>query len=477
MAGTPLTADDGARVAGLYGARADGARERRHDRFWRDARRRRLLALADVLVAAGIGAILAPSSGFPWSLVVVPGWVVVAKLLGLYDLDQRSIRHLTIDELPSLAVWTAIGIAALATMGSLGAGSEVSFGAAVIAWPLATAAAGFARSTARWVWRRVTPPERTAVLGEGALATAAGRKLEIFGDMHLELVAGAPLYGPALADREHLREYLQEAVAGLDRVIVAAVQPDPEMISALAWVCRQEQVKLNVVSPLRGPAGAAPRLSEVADLPILEYDTRDVPRSTVLLKRAFDLVFATASLLVLLPLYPLVALVIRLDSPGPTLFRQLRAGHDGKPFTIIKLRTMTNGADAALGDVVEIERLLEPVFKLRQDPRVTRVGRFLRRFSLDELPQLINVLRGEMSIVGPRPEQIDLVERYSPEHRLRLGVKPGMTGPMQVSGRGELTFSERLAVELDYVENISMARDLSILLQTIPAVIRGTGAY
>ncbi len=436
-----------------------------------------MLAVADVLVAAEITSILAPGDGFPWTFLVVPGWVVVAKLLGLYDLDQRSIRHLTIDELPSLAVWTAIGITSLAGLGAVGAGSEISFGAGALAWPLATVVAAFSRGIARWVWRRVTPPERTAVLGEGALATAAGRKLEIFSDMHLELVQRAPLYGPALSDRQHLEEYLQESVAGLDRVIVASVQPDLDLITALTWVCRQEQVKLNVVAPLRGHAGAAPRLSEVADLPILEYDTRDVPRSTVLLKRAFDLVFATAALFVLLPLYPLVALLIRIDSPGPTMFRQLRAGRDGAPFTILKLRTMTKGADEALADVVEIERLLEPVFKLREDPRVTRVGRFLRRFSLDELPQIVNVLRGEMSIVGPRPEQIDLVERYSPEHRQRLGVKPGMTGPMQIAGRGELTFSERLAVELDYVENISLARDLSILVQTVPAVIRGTGAY
>ena len=113
----------------------------------------------------------------------------------------------------------------------------------------------------------------------------------------------------------------------------------------------------------------------------------------------------------------------------------------------------------------------------RDDPRVTRVGRLLRRFSLDELPQLVNVLRGEMSIVGPRPEQVELVERYELEHRFRLAVKPGMTGPMQVFGRGELTFAERLAVELDYVENMSIGRDLRILFQTVPAIVRGTGAF
>ena len=117
------------------------------------------------------------------------------------------------------------------------------------------------------------------------------------------------------------------------------------------------------------------------------------------------------------------------------------------------------------------------MFKLRPDPRVTRVGRFLRRFSLDELPQLVNVIRGEMSMVGPRPEEVSVADRYQPEHRFRLMVKPGITGPMQVFGRGELTFEERLAVEIDYVENLSLTRDLWLLAQTIPAVVRGTGAF
>ncbi len=117
------------------------------------------------------------------------------------------------------------------------------------------------------------------------------------------------------------------------------------------------------------------------------------------------------------------------------------------------------------------------MFKLRDDPRVTRLGRILRRFSIDEIPQLFNVLTGEMSIVGPRPEQVELVARYEPEERLRLTVKPGITGPMQIFGRGELTFAERLAVELEYVDNPSLARDLRIIIHTLPAVFRGTGAY
>ncbi len=155
----------------------------------------------------------------------------------------------------------------------------------------------------------------------------------------------------------------------------------------------------------------------------------------------------------------------------------MRAGLNGTPFRMLKFRTMVEGAEESLDEVVALEELPDPMFKLRRDPRITRVGRVLRRLSVDELPQLVNVIVGNMSIVGPRPEQIELVERYRPEHRFRLQVKPGMTGPMQVFGRGELTFAERLAVELDYVENLSLARDLRILAQTFPVVLRGTGAY
>jgi len=170
-------------------------------------------------------------------------------------------------------------------------------------------------------------------------------------------------------------------------------------------------------------------------------------------------------------------LAIRLDSRGRAIFAQQRAGVAGVPFRLYKFRTMRADAEQQLATVVDLDQLEEPMFKLDGDPRVTRVGRLLRRLSLDELPQLYNVLRGDMSIVGPRPEQMELVQRYRPEHRFRLAVKPGLTGPMQIYGRGELTFAERLSVELDYVDNLSLAQDLKILATTVPVVLRGRGAY
>ena len=142
-----------------------------------------------------------------------------------------------------------------------------------------------------------------------------------------------------------------------------------------------------------------------------------------------------------------------------------------------ELAVMVVDAEDRLPDLVPFEKLRDPMFKLQNDPRTTRVGRFLRRTSLDELPQMLNVLKGDMSLVGPRPEQVDLVERYRPEHRFRLAVKPGITGPMQVYGRGELTFEERLAVEREYVENLSLGRDLRILALTVPIVLARRGAF
>ena len=448
----------------------------RRDRFWRDARRRRLLAAADVLAAVAASAAISTSATtLVWALFLLPIWIVLAKLFGLYDRDQGSIRPLTLDELPAIAAWGAAGAAVLGLVLPVTPAGDLGLGAVVQSWAAATLCGAILRAFSRWVWRRTTPRELTSVIGDGELAAAVRRKVELFKDMHLDLVPSRRL--PAVPVGRQPEEDLRGMVRGLDRVIVASEHVDPEFIGQLAGVCRTEQAKLNVVSPLRGPAGAVPRLSEVADLPILEYDTRDQSRSTILIKRAFDLMVSTVGLLVLAPIFPLVVAAIKLDSRGPAIFVQIRAGRFGLPFRMYKLRTMSVDAERELEALISLDALTEPMFKLRADPRVTRVGRFLRRFSLDELPQLVNVLRGEMSIVGPRPEQIEVVERYRPEHRFRLDVKPGMTGPMQVYGRGDLTFSERLAVELDYVENPSLGRDLRILLQTIPAAVRGRGAY
>jgi exopolysaccharide biosynthesis polyprenyl glycosylphosphotransferase len=434
-------------------------------RFWRDALRRRLLALADLIAAAAASVVVASTSADAfWAVALLPAWIVIAKLIGLYDRDHAAIRHLTFDELPALIAWAGAGVALLALVLPQTPAGEVAPRAALEAFLVAAVGALVLRAAARGIWRRMTPREVTAVIGDGDLAEMIRRKLQLFPDMHLSLLSDG-------ANRP-----FGDLIEETDRVIFASERMEPGEVGELVELCRERQVKLSVISPLRGRSGPV-RLSRVADLPVLEYETWDPSRSTAMIKRGFDIVVSSVGLLLTAPLFPLIALVIRLDSRGPIFFNQIRAGLDARPFQMHKFRTMVADAEDRLDEVITLDDLREPMFKLTGDPRVTRVGRFLRRLSLDELPQLWNVLRGEMSIVGPRPEQVELVERYRPEHRFRLSVKPGITGPMQVFGRGDLTFHERLAVELDYIENVSLARDLRILAETVPVALKGSGAY
>lgn len=195
-------------------------------------------------------------------------------------------------------------------------------------------------------------------------------------------------------------------------------------------------------------------------------------------KRAFDVLAATAALLVLGPLLALIVLLIKLEDGGPALFCQTRVGRFGVPFRMFKFRSMCLDAEARLKDVLSRNQHGDGVtFKVKDDPRITRVGRWLRRFSLDELPQLFNVLRGEMSLVGPRPPLPREVERYSLADRRRLAVKPGITCFWQISGRSEIDFSGQVKLDVAYIENRSFAVDIRIIAKTVPAVMSAKGAY
>jgi exopolysaccharide biosynthesis polyprenyl glycosylphosphotransferase len=194
-------------------------------------------------------------------------------------------------------------------------------------------------------------------------------------------------------------------------------------------------------------------------------------------KRAFDIAMAGALLTFLAPLLAVLAVMIKLDSHGPVLFRQRRLGKDGREFALLKLRTMVDGAELMVDDLKHHNEADGPLFKLREDPRVTRIGRFLRNSSIDELPQLWNVLRGEMSIVGPRPALASETDGWTPELALRLRVKPGITGMWQVNGRSESSFEDYVRHDLYYVHNWSLLTDLAIVMKTIPVVLFRRGAY
>lgn len=195
------------------------------------------------------------------------------------------------------------------------------------------------------------------------------------------------------------------------------------------------------------------------------------------IKRAMDIVGSLVGLVLAAPLLAVLAVAVKLSSCGPVFFIQERVGENGRPFRMIKLRTMVKGAEEMLPALIDLDSLPSPAFKLCNDPRVTGVGRFLRRTSLDELPQLWNVLRGEMSLVGPRPEETRVVRLYNDWHRQRLAVKPGITGPMQVNGRADLSLDERVRLELDYIQHYSLWKDICILARTLVTVVSGQGAY
>ena len=194
-------------------------------------------------------------------------------------------------------------------------------------------------------------------------------------------------------------------------------------------------------------------------------------------KRLLDLVVSFAALVIVLPFVPFIALAIRFDSPGPLLYRSVRLGRNGRPFVFYKFRSMVVGAHESARYVRHLNEIEGPVFKSARDPRVTRVGRVLRRTSIDELPQLWNVLRGDMTLVGPRPPIPEEVEAYQPWQHLRLEVKPGITCLWQVSGRSKLGFAEWMRLDIQYIQAMSLRTDLRILLRTIPAVLSREGAY
>jgi lipopolysaccharide/colanic/teichoic acid biosynthesis glycosyltransferase len=194
-------------------------------------------------------------------------------------------------------------------------------------------------------------------------------------------------------------------------------------------------------------------------------------------KRVMDIVIAILGLLISLPIFIIVAVIIRMDSPGPILIRQKRVGKNGKSFQLLKFRSMYADAEKNIHTVLGDNPLKNSTLKVQDDPRVTPAGRVLRRWSIDEFPQFWNVLLGDMSMVGPRPEERWIVELYDQTQIQRLAVKPGLTGPMQISGRGALDMDARLALELNYIDNFSIWNDLKILVKTIPVLISGKGAY
>jgi len=281
--------------------------------------------------------------------------------------------------------------------------------------------------------------------------------------------AGLPVLGTA----DELPEILEQEV--IDEVVFVLSRRQLYEFEESFVLCSELGIRARVA--LYFPhIKARMILEELEGIPLLTFTTTPAAPFPLFIKQLGDMVVATLALALLSPLLLLIAVAVKLSSPGPVLFRQTRCGLNGRPFTLLKFRTMVKGAEHQLERVAHLNQVQGPAFKARHDPRVTGVGRWLRRLSLDELPQLVNVLRGEMSLVGPRPPIPEEVAKYERWQRRRLSMKPGLTCLWQISGRNHIDFDRWMELDLEYIDSWTPLLDFKILLKTIPVVLTGRGA-
>jgi exopolysaccharide biosynthesis polyprenyl glycosylphosphotransferase len=334
--------------------------------------------------------------------------------------------------------------------------------------------------------RRGIGVERVLIVGAGEVGRAIMRNIVALPELGYQVV-GFVDDDPAKGRTDLGRFKAMGEIDNIPRIIQE--QDVNEVIITLPWMyhrkilsilrqCERENVRARIVPDLFQMSLSKVEVDDLGGIPLIGVKEVSMGRWGLIFKRVIDLFAASFGLILFAPLMLLIAIAIKLDSPGSVLFKQKRVGKGGKEFVLYKFRSMREGAEEELEELADLNEAIGPFFKIKDDPRCTRVGRFLRRTSLDEIPQLYNVLRGEMSLVGPRPALPNEVEQYQVWHKKRLEVAPGMTGLWQVSGRSSIaSFDEMCLLDIYYIEQWSLALDISILFRTIPAVILGRGAY
>ncbi|MBC7264534.1 MAG: undecaprenyl-phosphate glucose phosphotransferase [Chloroflexi bacterium] len=345
----------------------------------------------------------------------------------------------------------------------------------------------------RWVESRIKARlrkrgigvERVLIVGAGETGRMIIRNLAAQPELGYELVGFVddnPERGEvdlgrfkALGNTEKIPNIVSQY--NVDEVIITLPWMYHRKILSIMAQCERQRVRVKIVPDLFQMSLSQVGIDDLNGIPLIGVRETIIEGPNLALKRAIDVIVSALALLILSPFMLLIALLIRLESPGSPIFKQVRLGKDGKAFTVYKFRSMRLGAEEEQQQLIEFNEATGPLFKIRQDPRRTRLGRLLRRLSIDEFPQFYNVLRGEMSLVGPRPPLPQEVEHYQEWQKRRLSVRPGLTGLWQVSGRSDLTFEEMVLLDLYYIENWSLALDLKIILKTIPTLIGGTGAY
>jgi exopolysaccharide biosynthesis polyprenyl glycosylphosphotransferase len=474
LAGLPRLGSGGERPNGDSGS-ATG--------FVGDRLLRRSLLAADV-VAFGL-TVIAVSVASGRSLQIT--WVGLfgllalclgAKVFGLYDRDESMLRKSTLDEAPKLFHVATLGaLCAWLAGGLVIAGETLSRGEALLLWVLLSGLLVFCRAAARSLALRAAPAERCLFVGDRAAAKTIRGKFSGHHGVKAELVAHLDPADVAewSADRVSSARLAEiEALArslDIQRAIIASDCIDPDEMPDLVCTLKAVNVKVSVLPRLLEVVGSSVEFDDLHGVTVMGVKRFALTRSSTRVKRGFDLVAAVLGTVAVAPLFALVSLAIRLDSRGPVFFRQRRVGRDGEQFELIKFRTMVEGADAMKDSLRERNEAQDGLFKIADDPRITRVGRLLRKSALDELPQLINILKGEMSLVGPRPLVVDEDERLTGWCRRRLELTPGMTGPWQILGPARVPLREMGAIDYLYVANWSLWGDFKILLRTIPHVL------
>ena len=440
----------------------------------RDRWYRWTLVLADLISATVAlllcATILGDDQLSPALVLGLPLVVLASKLQGLYDRDELVVHKTTIDEAPALfqlatlyafAIWVLDDVV---LDGPLGSAQAVALLASL--WSFAL----LFRAAARRLAGRHAATERLLGIGDAATCARLAGKLELSG-------ADAAIVGTVAledvvtytGDRPHPCERtLRELLSALDvhRVLVVPSPREPGLTLELVRAVKSTGMRVSLVPRVLDVVGGAVVFDEVAGMTMLGVRRFELSRTSLLVKRAFDLAGALLGLLVLAPFLAATAIVIKLDSPGPVLFRQERVGRDGRRFRICKFRTMVADAEQGKSELMAFNEAADGLFKIKADPRITRAGRLLRQTSLDELPQLLNVVRGEMSLVGPRPLIVSEDETILGYDRRRLHLTPGMTGHWQIMGSSRVPLAEMVKIDYLYITTWSLFQDVKILVRT-----------
>jgi exopolysaccharide biosynthesis polyprenyl glycosylphosphotransferase len=452
----------------------------------RDTLFRRMLATADLLALLAAFTVAMTISGrgprfIGAGVLVVPILLMGAKLTGLYDRDETLLHKTTLDEAPQLFQMATLCALVTWLLGGSAVGDAVYRKEALLLWVALAVLLVLARAGARALALRMAPAERCLFIGDEASAQAVRLKLKGGGGVKATLVARVDLEqaepwstdtfsAPRLVEIADLAQSLD-----VHRAIIAPRSADAGEMLNLVRTLKAVGVRVSVLPRLLEVVGSSIEFDDLHGVMVMGVRRFDLTRSSAKLKRAFDLLGASLGLLAVSPLMIAIAAAIRLDSRGPVFFRQTRVGRDSRRFQMIKFRTMVVGADLMKETLRERNEAQDGLFKIVDDPRVTRVGRFLRKCSLDELPQLLNIVAGEMSLVGPRPLVVDEDRRVEGWHRRRLELMPGMTGHWQILGPARVPLREMVAIDYLYVANWSLWTDIKILLRTVPHVLGRRG--